>query len=69
MTLAPSDIKEASSRMYWDGGPAKIKQYLDHHASMCPKNRFCVALGLDTDPNTISSASPPKKGKGKMLFA
>jgi len=71
--LWPSDIKEASSRVYWDGGPAKIKEYLDHHARMCTKNRFCVSLGLSANPDLVSSASPPKsrkgKGKGKELFA
>jgi hypothetical protein len=63
-------IQASEMRIYWDGGPAKIRRFLEQHSKACLKNKYCIALALDTldvaddnddndDQDTILQSEPP----------
>jgi hypothetical protein len=69
--ITPDDktIKN-NCREYWDGGSAKIQEFLDDHREGCQNNWVCHKLGLDSvlvHPNSPKKDLPASK-KQKLSF-
>ena len=51
-----ADVKD---RVYWDGGVAQIKIFLDEHGAACHKNWICRGLHLQNV--VVHGLSSPQK--------
>ena len=52
--------------VYWDGGPRKIKVFVEQHSAMCGSNWVCTRLGLEhaiVEQLEITSTENPPSAK------
>lgn len=62
---AHTNTSARDREVYWDGGPRKIKAFVEQHAAMCGSNWVCKRLGLDhatvVQTGTENRTPSPKK--------
>ena len=58
------NASDGDREVYWDGGPKKIKAFIEQHAAMCGSNWVCTRLGLENatveQTNRENTPSPKK---------